>query len=246
MKKNILIIFFIIIYLIPAIGQSATSPNTTESSAESVLTANSKITEVRLSGFEDASFWRAAMPIDQGVITRQTRRGAPQDVINAESTNTISKRDEKYGIPNTYSKNKVLGVKVQYIARGHNWFSIRPIKPIVIEGICQSISCFIAGRNYKHLLKVIILDYFARERVLIMDKLNFIGWKELIVSIPEQIEQTDYHFPDKQGIKFNGFLISCDPLETLGIYYIYFDELRAMTDIFNETTKDLDDMIDGW
>ena len=79
-----------------------------------------------------------------------------------------------------------------------------------------------------------------------MDKLNFIGWRELVVSIPDKIKQTDYHYVDKQGLKFNGFLIECDPMETLGTYYIYFDELRAMTDIFNETTKDVDDMQDGW
>jgi hypothetical protein len=243
MKKILFVIFIMLVLLISVYSQDN---NEDELDVDTVLTANSQITEVRLSGFEDASFWNVSMPIDQGVVVKQSRRGAPNDVSDDTATNALSKRDEKYGIPRDYPREKVLGVRVQYIARGYNWFAITPTKPIIIEGICQSISVFVAGRNYRHLLKVRLLDYFGRDRELIMDKLNFIGWKELVVSIPERIEQTDYHFVDKQGLKFNGFLIKCDPMETLGTYYIYFDELRAMTDIFNETTKDIDDMTDGW
>jgi hypothetical protein len=220
--------------------------NTEETKTDTVLTANSQITEVRLNGFEDASFWNVSMPIDQGVITRQSRDGAATDVKIDTNLNSIKKRDEKYGIPSNYPKERVLGVKVQYIARGYNWFAIRPVKPIVIEGVCQHISFFVVGRNYKHTMKILVLDYFGRERELVADKLNFVGWKELIVPIPDNISQTDYHFPDKQGIKFNGFLIETDPLEAFGVYYIYFDELRALTDIFNEKTKDEFDISDDW
>jgi hypothetical protein len=240
MKKNLLIILLLILSTL-IFPQANNSPDT-----EDVLTANSKITEVRLNGFEDASFWEVSMPLDQGVIIKQARRGSPVDVSDDNAQNAIAKRDEKYGISRSYSKEKVLGVKVQYITRGYNRFAIKPTKPIVIEGVCQSISCFVAGRNYRHILKVVLLDYFGRRRELIVDKLNFVGWKELVVSIPQHILQTDYHFVDKQGIKFNGFIINCDAQESFGTYYIYFDELRAMTDIFNELTRDVDDMIDGW
>lgn len=248
MKKIILIFTTILLLIIFTAQQPATttSTNPADQKKDDVLTANSKITEVRLSGFEDASFWDVSMPIDQGVVVRQTRRGVPMDVSDDKSAHAIAKRDEKYGIPRTYPREKVLGVKVQYIARGFNWFAIRPEKPIVIEGVCQSISVYVAGRNYKHTLKIKLLDYYGTEKELIVDKLNFIGWRELVVSIPDKIKQTDYHYVDKQGLKFNGFIVECDPMETLGTYYIYFDELRAMTDIFNETTKDVDDMQDGW
>ncbi len=96
------------------------------------------------------------------------------------------------------------------------------------------------------MLKIFVLDYYGNEQELVADKLNFIGWKELVVPIPDNIVQTDYHFPDKQGIKFNGFLVECDPAEAYGVYYIYFDELRALTDIFNEKTKDEFDISDDW
>lgn len=216
-----------------------------EPDAKNVTSANSQIVEVRLSGFEDPSFWEVSMPIDQGVAIKMGRLGAPQEVKDPNHPNSIKKRDEKYGI-GSYATDMVLGVKVQYIARGFNWFAIRPAKPIVIEGICQSISVFVAGRNYKHVLKMFVLDYFGRERVIYVDKLNFVGWRELQVAIPDNIKQYDYHYAHKQGIKFNGFMIECDPMETWGTYYIYFDELRALTDIFNEKTRDVNDMYDDW
>jgi hypothetical protein len=223
------------------------SINTQDDKSDTALTANSQITELRLSGFEDASFWQVSMPRDQGIIVRQSRPGGASDVKDENALNSIKKRDEEYGIPQGYPKEKVLGVKVIYISRGHNWFAIRPAKPLVVEGKCTHLSVFIAGRNYKHVLKIFILDYFGREQVIYVDKLNFVGWKELVAPIPERIVQSDYHYAIKQGIKFNGFLIECAPLETYGIYYMYFDELRAKTDIFNEKTEDnAFDISDDW
>jgi len=237
MKKYIFTICLLLLsfFAITAQQQSAVTP-------ENITTANSQITEVRLNGFEDASFWKVAMPIDQGVISRQSRPGIPKDVSSDKGV----QRDEKYGIPRNYARDKVLGVRVDYISRGYNAFTIKPVKPIIIEGICQNLSFWVAGRNYKHTLKIMIQDFFGNERQVYVGPLNFIGWKELVVSIPETVNQRDFHFIDKQGIKFNGFLIECDPTETYGVYYIYFDELRASTDVFNEKTRDADDMHDDW
>jgi hypothetical protein len=246
MKRILLVFVFVILCFVSINAQSTTTSTTTSTtpSSENIITANSQITEVRLNGFEDASFWNVAMPIDQGFISKQSRRGVPKDV--SSDTSPFAKRDEKYGIPRSYSREKVLGIRVEYIARGYNWFAIRPVKPIVIEGICQSVSVWIAGRNYKHWLKALIQDFYGNERSIYVDKLTFIGWKELTFSIPDIVAQRDFHFIDKQGIKFSGFVVECDPVETFGVYYLYFDELRAMTDIFNEKTRDVDDMRDDW
>ncbi|MDR2049403.1 MAG: flagellar filament outer layer protein FlaA, partial [Treponema sp.] len=42
------------------------------------------------------------------------------------------------------------------------------------------------------------------------------------------------------------FRIDCDPMEAYGSYYIYFDDLRAVTDLFAEDIKDADDPSDMW
>jgi hypothetical protein len=48
------------------------------------------------------------------------------------------------------------------------------------------------------------------------------------------------------GIRIVGFRIDCDPIEAYGSYYVYFDDLRAVTDLFAENNRDPDDMADGW
>jgi hypothetical protein len=35
-------------------------------------------------------------------------------------------------------------------------------------------------------------------------------------------------------------------MESYGSYYVYFDDLRATTDLFAESYRDKDDMPDGW
>jgi len=79
-----------------------------------------------------------------------------------------------------------------------------------------------------------------------MGKLNFSGWKKLTVAVPPSIVQRDYHYGDRMGIKVHGFVVNCDPLEAFGTYYIYFDDLRAVTDLFAEDSRDADDIMDVW
>jgi hypothetical protein len=35
-------------------------------------------------------------------------------------------------------------------------------------------------------------------------------------------------------------------MDSFGTYYVYFDDLRAVTDLFGESKRDADDMSDGW
>jgi len=112
---------------------------------------------------------------------------------------------------------------------------------------------WVAGRNYNHVLKLIVQDFFNNQFELTLGKLNFQGWKKLSVAIPPQnpdgvsgIIQRNYHYTSQMGLKIIGFKIECDPMEAFGTYYVYFDDLRAVTDLFAEDSRDEDDMVDGW
>ncbi|MDR2952172.1 MAG: flagellar filament outer layer protein FlaA, partial [Treponema sp.] len=84
-------------------------------------------------------------------------------------------------------------------------------------------------------------------------KLNFMGWKKLTVAIPPQsddgysgVVQRNYHYNNQMGIKIMGFRINFNLTDTSGSYYVYLDDLRAVTDLFAENNRDEDDMADGW
>lgn len=199
--------------------------------------AQQQLVEVSVSKLEDAAFWHGAMPIDDGIVTLRSLPGSPAAKKPAEGDvlNKINEQD-----------TRVLGVKVDFFHRGVVSFSVHPTAPIPVAGLSKTISVWIAGRNFNHTLKVLIDDYFGRPMELTVGKLTFMGWKKLTVAVPPNITQTDYHFTYKDGIKITGFKIECDPMEAMGTYYLYFDDIRVVTDLFGEARRDADDMTDGW
>ena len=202
-----------------------------------VDTAQQNLKEISVTKFEDAGFWYSSMPRDQGVVTLRRLPGGPIDKqpIPGEAEVGINEED-KY----------VLGMKVQYFKRGLNTFALFPVRPLPVEGITKTISIWIVGHNMNHRLVLIIEDFFGNRAELVMGKLNFSGWKKLTVAVPPNIVQRDVHFNDRMGIKIVGFRILTDPLEAFGTYYVYFDDLRAVTDLFSEESRDPDDIPDVW
>lgn len=199
--------------------------------------AQQLLEEVSVDKFEDAAFWSAAMSLDMGVTQVKRLVGSPaaKTPIAAEAANNI-KEEDKY----------VLGVKVSFFHRGVSEFTIHPQNPIPVEGIVKTLSIWVVGRNFNHVLKVQFNDYRGQAQELAVGTLNFIGWKKLTVAIPPSIIQDEFHYSYKSGITITGFKVETDPLDSYGTYYIYFDDLRAVTDLFGEAKRDTDDMSDGW
>lgn len=200
-------------------------------------TAQQELQEVSISKFEDAGFWRVYMPIDQGVIESRRFEGGPLDKEPLPE-------EEELGIatPDDY----VLGVKASFFRRGDMQIYIQPIRPLQVPGITKTISLWVVGRNFNHRLNVVVADYFGNVNVLDMGRINFSGWKRMTVAVPPTIVQRDYHYNDRMGLQILGFLIEPDMMEAYGTYYVYFDDLRAYTDLFAEESRDPDDMVDSW
>jgi hypothetical protein len=230
--------------VLPAMAQDVGTPN---AGTIGVDTAQQKLKEVSVEKFEDAGFWMPSMSTDEGYITGRLFAGSP----------TGKAEDPLVGQPITIdpkaSDTQVLGIRVDFLRRGYNSFEVRAKKPIPVEGITKTLSVWVAGRNYNHGLKILIVDAFGREFELPLGTLNFQGWKKLSVAVPPQgsdgvtgIVQRNYHYNNLMGIKVVGFKVDCDPIESFGVYYVYLDDLRAITDLFAEESRDSDDMVDAW
>jgi hypothetical protein len=200
-------------------------------------TAQQSLQEVSISKFEDPGFWRVYMPIDQGVVEARRFEGSPADKEPLPE-------EEALGIatPDDY----VYGVKASFFRRGNAEIYVQPSRPLEVPGITKTISMWVVGRNFNHRLHVVLADYFGNVNVLDMGLLNFSGWKRLTVAIPPTLVQRDYHYIDRMGVQIMGFIIKPALMETYGTYYVYFDDLRAFTDLFAEEGRDPDDMIDSW
>ena len=218
---------------------SIDSPN-----AEQIGVTSSDITlkEVSLDKFETEGTWKAFISSDEGVITSRLFTGSPaakQPIPDEEGMN----------IPD----DKVLGARIDFYRRGHNSFTITAAKPLPVEGITKTVSVWVAGRNFNHSLFLLVKDYWGNDFELYMGRLNHTGWKQMTVAIPPQntdgkngIIQKDYHYADRLGMRIVGFRVECDPEDAYGSYYVYFDDLRAVTDLYDLQARDEDDMFDNW
>ncbi|MCL2443158.1 MAG: flagellar filament outer layer protein FlaA [Treponema sp.] len=207
-----------------------------------IESAQQMIREVSVDKFDHDGFWRSRMSSDEGYTTTRLFPGSP-------SGKQPIPEEEGLNIPDDH----VLGTRVDFLRRGYNSFFIYPTRPIPVEGITKTVSIWVAGRNFNHTLVLLIQDFYGRNYEFNMGKLNFMGWQKMTVVIPPApddgisgVVQRSYHYSNNFGIKIMGFRIDCDPLESRGSYYIYFDDLRAETDLFSEHNRDPDDMVDGW
>lgn len=235
MKKIVLLLVLLCAASVLFAQISVGEPDATNLGSD---TAQQMLVEVPVTKFEDSGLWYATMSRDQGNVTLQ----------RIESLGSVDKlpipEEEEMGL--VESDRYVLGLKIQFYKRGINTFSLYPVRPLPVEGVTKTLSVWVIGRNTKHVLKILISDQFGHKAELTLGKLNFSGWKKLTVAIPTTIIQRDYHYSNRMGIKIEGFKVVCDPLESYGSYYIYFDDLRATTDLFAEVSRDEDDLQDNW
>ena len=201
-------------------------------------TAQQALQEVSVSRFEDPGFWNVFIPIDQGIISHRRLPGGPRDKepIEAELEAGIEAQDDF-----------VLGVKTEFFPpRSDTSIFVESRRPLAVPGIAKTISVWVVGRNFNHRLHVVLRDQFGTQLQLYMGRLNFSGWKQLTVAIPPTVNQQSAHYQSQSGIEIIGFLIEPDLLQTFGQYYVYFDDLRVLTDLFSEQSRDVDDMVDSW
>jgi len=238
MKTKVLTLIAVLLVIIAAFsfGQ-LTGVGEPKADEIGVDSAQQDLKEISITKFEDAGFWFSNMPRDQGLTELRRLPGGPLDKEPIPGEEEVGiQEDDKY----------VLGLKVSYYRRGLNMFTLYPVRPLPVEGIAKTLSVWVVGRNMQHMLSIIISDYFGNRAEITMGKLNFSGWKKLTVAVPPNIVQRDFHYQDRMGIKILGFKVETDPLESFGTYYIYFDDLRAMTDLFAENSRDPDDIADVW
>ena len=200
-----------------------------------VDSAQQALKEISISKFEDDGFWSGYMMRDDGYISLRRFEGSPAEKkpIEGETAAQITEND-KY----------VIGAKIEHLHRAVTSFSISPTQPLPIPGITKTISIWVVGRNVKHQLYVILDDSFGNRAKVPMGDLAFTGWKKLTAAVPPNIRQVDPRYPSKSGVSVRSFVIETDPAETFGTYYIYFDDLRAYSDLFAEDNRDADDMVD--
>ncbi|AEZ57788.1 flagellar filament outer layer protein FlaA [Treponema pallidum] len=222
--------------------EAAGSRDVADPSRIGVYAAAQRLKEVSVDKFENEGTWVVSMSSDEGTIKGRLFEGGP-----ARKRPIPEEGDMK--IPDS----KVFGAKVSFYRRGYNSFEVSSVKPLPVEGVAKTVSVWVAGRGYPHSLSLLLEDFWGQRFELHMGQLDFSGWKLMSVAIPPQhvdgktgIVQKSRRFPNQSGLNIVGFRVDCDPLEAYGNYYVYFDDLRVVTDLYDVESREPDDMSDAW
>ena len=145
-----------------------------------------------------------------------------------------------------------LGIRGQFDRRGYNWIDLYPVladdpdeKPfeIPIPGRVSNMDVWVWGANLRYYIEVFIRDYRGVIHTLRLGDIAFPGWRNLRVSIPTNITQSRRTLPSYAGLTFVKFRIWTQPVERVDNFYIYFKQLKVLTDMF-ETLFDGNDLAD--
>ncbi|MBQ7969985.1 MAG: flagellar filament protein FlaA [Treponema sp.] len=238
--KKLLASCFVLVFASVLFAQTQTlsDPNPETVGADSAMMS---LREVSVDKFEREGSWNVHMSPDNGVIAARLFKGAP--AMKEPLAEDEGKEDED---------TQVLGVRVDFFRRGVNSFNIMAGRPMPVEGTVKTVSMWVCGRNQSHDMYLLIQDYFGRNYEVYMGNLGFSGWKKLtavIMPSPDGehgIVQSSAYYGDKPGFKILGFRVDCNPIQARGSYYLYLDDLRAVTDLYDLENRDEDDMLDNW
>lgn len=238
--------------------------------------AMESLREISVDKFEREGSWRVSISPDNGVISCRLFDGKPamyepledekggkndEAADNGEGENADNEGGNAEGAEGNETADngegeeapeQVLGVKVEFFKRGINSFFIMSQRPLPIEGITKTVSVWVCGRNQSHDMYVLVQDYFGKNFELYIGNLGFTGWKKLTAVVPPSpdgergIVQHSAYYGDRPGLRVLGFRVDCDPMLARGQFFMYLDELHAVTDLYDMENKDEDDMLDNW
>lgn len=164
---------------------------------------------------------------------------------------------------------KALGVAMLFDRKGYNWIDVVPgqktgdgdkatYEPteIPLPGRVKMIDMWVWSANFNYYLEAYVRDYKGIVYAVPMGDLNFSGWKNLRINVPDNIPQSRKTLPKKESLSLVKFRIWTRPSESVANFTIdpkatdtdkavkfYFDNIKVLTDTF-ETLFDGDELSD--
>ena len=139
---------------------------------------------------------------------------------------------------------RAFGVRAAFTRKGYNFVEMTPaaeneegeVVPdgIPIPGTVDTIDVWVWGSNRNYYLDIQLRDFRGVVHTLRMGDLGFRGWQNLRIEIPTYIQQESTYLLQQQGLEIAKLVLWTRPEERVDEFYVYFDEIKVVTDVFRE------------
>jgi hypothetical protein len=96
----------------------------------------------------------------------------------------------------------------------------------------QGVSLWVHGRGNDYTMECWLKDYKGDVHILKMGSINFVGWRPVRVTVPANIPQEIQSYPQTRVTKIVRFVIRANPNAGTEDIYLFFDQLKVLTDVF--------------
>jgi len=189
--------------------------------------ASENVTSVLVEDFNELWTYTASENLD--------KEKAKITIVDAGANNDLLYPEESQGRP-----KKSLGFKCGFYNQGFNWITFFPPKPIVLPGKAKKIQLWVMGMKYRYNLEIWLEDYLGMAHKIDMGSIYFSGWKSMTREIPWYVPQQESSYPMDRPLKITKIILRADPDERCDRFYIYLDQIRIITDIYEEPFDGLD------
>jgi hypothetical protein len=150
---------------------------------------------------------------------------------------------------------KSLGVAMLFDRQEYNWVDIIPGSKssdgkwtpaeLPLPGRIKAIDVWMWSGNYDYYVEVFVRDYKGIVHTLGMGDLNFVGWRNMRVLVPDSVPQSRKYLPKRESLDLVKFRIWTKPTEKVVIptndpratdmdraVKFYFNNIKVLTDTY--------------
>jgi hypothetical protein len=135
---------------------------------------------------------------------------------------------------------KSLGINGRFDRMGYNWVDLYPVNAedgrtpfeIPMPGRVRYMDLWVWGSNLDYYIETYVRDHRGVVHRLHLGRINYPGWRNLRVNIPNHIPQGRRVLPSHAPLSFVKFRLWTQPTERVDNFYVYFKQLKILTDTF--------------